>query len=114
MQSGWSVAILMIAMGALSVGGFGVQHTPTLAGWVIAGALICSGGILFLRRPFAWYLGLAVSGVTVATGFAAQLGRPQFALPVPPFLSIVIGLYLVLRLVISQKYFMKRPTPEEQ
>jgi hypothetical protein len=114
MQSGWSVAILMIAMGALSVGGFGVQHTPTAIGWGIAGALVCSGGLLFLRQPFAWYLGLAVSGVTVATGFAAQLGKPQFALPVPPLLSIVIGLYLILRLMISQKYFTKKPaTPSE-
>ncbi len=114
MQSGWSVAILMIAMGALSVGGFGVQHAPTPIGWGIAGALVCAGGLLFLRRPFAWYLGIGVSALTVVTGFVAQFGKPQFALPVPPLLSIVIGLYLVLRLMISQRYFMKKPTPEEE
>jgi hypothetical protein len=113
MQSGWSVAILMIAMGALSVGGFGVQHTPTAVGWAIAGALVCGGGLLFLRRPFAWYLGLLVSGLTVVTGLVAQLGKPQFALPVPPLLSIVIGMYLILRLLISQRYFKKPATPEE-
>ena len=111
MQSGWSVAILMIAMGALSVGGFGVQQPPTAIGWAIAGALVCAGGLLFLRRPFAWYLGLGVAALTVATGMASQLGKPQFALPVPPLLSIVIGMYLILRLIISQRYFTKKPTP---
>ena len=115
MQYGWSVAILMIAMGALSVGGFGVQQPPTPIGWAIAGALVCAGGLLFMRRPFAWYLGLLVSFVTVATGAAAQLGKPQFALPVPPLLSIVIGMYLILRLLISQRYFTKKPaTPAEE
>jgi hypothetical protein len=112
MQSGWSVAILMIAMGGISLGGFGSQHPPTSVGWAIAALLIGAGALLFLRRPIVWWIALAASAVAVITGVIAQLGKPQFALPVPPLLSIVIGLYLILRLVISRKYFTKVVAPE--
>jgi hypothetical protein len=107
MQSGWSVGILMIAMGALSVGGFGQQHPPTQVGWVIAGLLVCGGGILFLRRPFAWWLGMLAAAVTVASGLVAQFGKPEWALPVPPLLAVVIGLYLLFRLTIARAYFFR-------
>jgi hypothetical protein len=107
MQSGWSVAILMIAMGGISLGGFGAQHQPTVVGWVIAGVLIAAGGLLFLRRPLVWYIAVGAAALAVVTGVVAQLGRPDLALPVPPLLSLVIGLYLILRLVISRKYFQK-------
>jgi hypothetical protein len=108
MQSGWSVGILMIAMGGLSVGGFGAQHPPTKVGWVIAGLLVAAGGLLFLRRPFAWWIGIGAAAVTLASGFVAQAGKPEWALPTPPLLSIVIGLYLVFRLFISRAYFYKK------
>src|SRR5690242_12922147 len=109
MQSGWSVGILMVAMGVLSVGGFGAQHPPTKVGWVIAGLLITAGGLLFLRRPFAWYIGLGAAAVTLISGFVAQLGKPEWALPTPPLLAIVIGLYLLFRLLMARSWFHKKP-----
>jgi hypothetical protein len=113
MQSGWSVGILMIAMGALSVGGFGAQHPPTRVGWVIAGLLICGGGMLFLRRGFAWWVGMIASGVTVVSGLVAQAGKPEWALPTPPLLAIVIGLYLLFRLTMARSWFFRKPESPE-
>jgi hypothetical protein len=107
MQSGWSVGILMVAMGGLSVGGFGAQH-PTKVGWAIAGLLIVAGGLLFLRRPFAWWVGLGAAAITLVSGFVAQAGKPELGLPTPPLLAIVVGLYLVFRLLMARAYFQQK------
>lgn len=112
MQSGWSVAIVMIAMGVLGVGGFGAQHPPTQVGWLIAGLLVSGGGLLFLRRPFAWWTALAAATVTAVSGVLAQTGKPEWALPMPPLLSMVIGLYLVFRLAIARPFFFKKNPPK--
>jgi hypothetical protein len=113
MASGWSVGILMIAMGVLSVGGFGAQH-PTTVGWGIAGLLVVAGGLLFLRRPFVWWLGLMAALVTLVSGFITQAGKSEWGLPVPPLLAIVIGLYLVLRLTIARAYFSGPAKPAKK
>lgn len=113
MQSGWSVGILMIAMGGLSIGGFGAQHSPTRIGWMIAGLLIGAGGLLFLRRPFVWWVALAAALITLASGFVAQAGKPDWSLPVPPLLAIVVGVYLVLRLVMARAYFSQKQNQAE-
>jgi hypothetical protein len=114
MQSGWSVGILMIAMGVLSVGGFGAQHPPTHAGWAIAGLLVGAGGLLFLRKPFVWWVGLLAAVVTLASGFITQAGKTEWGLPVPPLLAIVIGLYLVFRLTMARAYFSRKQQAKDQ
>ena len=98
----------MICMGALGVIPIGMRAKPTPIGWAIAGVLVATGALLFLRRPFTWWLALAASALTLVTGVLAQLGKPQWALPVPAVLSIVIGLYLLLRLVIARSYFQPK------
>jgi hypothetical protein len=101
-RSAWSVGILMVAMGGLSVGGIGMQRQVSLVGWALAGLLIVSGALLFLRRPFVYWLALAASILTAATGAIALLGRPSWALPVPPGLSIGVGIYLGLRVMMAK------------
>jgi hypothetical protein len=114
MQSGMLVGLIMIVLGGLSVGGFGAQHPPTPVGWAIAGALVVGGGLLFLRRPFAWWIAVAAAIVTVVSGMVAQLGRPQWGLPMPPLLSVVVGLYVILRLLVARSWFYRKPnTPAE-
>ncbi len=108
MQSGWSVGLVMIMMGALCVRGFGAPYAPSSAGWLIAGVLIGCGALLFLRRPFAWWAAIAAAALTILTGLLALAGRPQWALPAPPPLSIVVGLYMMLRLLIARSYFRRR------
>jgi hypothetical protein len=102
----------MVAMGGLSVGGIGAQPKPTPAGWAIAGALVVAGALLFLRRPFAFWVAMAASLVTVLAGLVALAGHPELSLPVPPALSIVVGLYLCLRLAMAKTYFQSRPQNE--
>jgi hypothetical protein len=114
MQSGWSVGVLMIAMGVLSVGGFGAQHPPTHVGWGIALILVGAGGLLFLRKPFVWWIGLGAALLTLGSGFVTQAGKTEWGLPVPPLLAIVIGLYLVLRLAMARAYFNRQEKREDQ
>jgi hypothetical protein len=112
MQSGVLVGLIMIVLGGLNIGGFGQQH-PTQVGLVIAGLLVVSGGLLFLRRPFAWWIAVGAAAVTIVSGLVAQLGHPEWGLPMHPVIALVVGLYVIFRLLVSRSWFYKKPTSPE-
>jgi hypothetical protein len=108
MRSPLTLGIVFIAMGGLSVSGIGGRHALGPVAWVIAGLLIAAGIALVSNRPFAFYLAIFAGAITAATGILPFVRHPELALPVPPLLSIVVGLYLVartamLRLVAADK-----------
>jgi hypothetical protein len=95
-------------MGGLSISGIAGHHPLGPVSWGIAGLLVVAGLALLIGRPLAFYLALFAGTVTAATGVMPYLHHPELALPVPPLLSIVVGLYLVgrtamLRLMTPEK-----------
>jgi hypothetical protein len=116
MRSPWSVGLLMIAMGGIGISGIGGQRPHGAVPYAIAGILVVAGATMFLRRPFAFYVALLAAGLLATTGALAWLGKPELALPVPPVLSLVIGLYLVLRAVIARPHLTPRKSepPERE
>lgn len=107
-RSGWSVGIVMIVVGGLGIGGVGVHPALGTAGWSLAVLLIASGTLLFLRRVATFYLAVFSSVVLAATGIAALSGHPELALPMPPPVSLVVGLYLCARLFIARASLVPR------
>src|SRR5262245_49774933 len=103
MQAGWSVAVLMVVMGGLGVSGVGNQERPTAVAWAIAAILIASGAALFLRRGITFYVANAAALLLALSGVAGLVGHRELAMPMPPVLSLVIGLYLILRLMMARK-----------
>src|SRR6185503_14086191 len=104
----WSVGILMIAMGGIGVAGFGGRH-PTAVAYAIAALLVLGGATLFLKRPFAFYVAVAAAALLTVSGVVAWAGHPELAMPVPPMLSIVIGLYLILRAAMARPALQPKP-----
>jgi hypothetical protein len=97
MRSPVTLGVVFIAMGGLSISGIAGHHPQGPVGWSIAGLLVAAGIALLINRPFAFYLALIAGTVTAATGVMPYLHHAELALPVPPLLSIVVGLYLVGR-----------------
>ncbi|HZS37715.1 MAG TPA: hypothetical protein VFF06_12850 [Polyangia bacterium] len=108
MRSPWSLGMLMIAMGGVGISGIGGQKPHGAAPFAIAAVLIAGGALMFLRRPFVFYVALAAAAVLAGTGALALAGKPQLALPVPPALSLVVGLYLCLRAIIARPAMQPR------
>lgn len=100
MRSIWSLSVLMIAVAGLGIGFAGQRPSP--AAYVIAALLVLAGLAMISRRPAAYLFGLGVAGVMVVSGLVALLGHPRLSLPVPPLLSIVVGLYLGLRIAMAK------------
>lgn len=112
--SPYTVGLLMIFMAGIGVSGMGTQNHPTAVAYAIAGVLAVAGGAMFLKKPFAFFIAMAAAGLLAASGVLALLGKPELALPVPPALSIVIGLYLCLRTVIARPSLQpKLPRPTD-
>jgi hypothetical protein len=109
MRSSWSLGIVFIALGGIAVSPLGARHVLTPAALVVAGLLVVGGIALMTRRAFAFWVAIAAAAVAAATGVAALLGRPQLALPVSPVLSIVVGLYLILRTFMMRASLGKPP-----
>ncbi len=84
-------------MGGLSISGIAGRHALGPAAYAIAALLAIAGVFLLLRRTFAFWIGMLAGTVTAVTGVLAWAHHPELALPVPPLLSIVVGLYLVAR-----------------
>jgi hypothetical protein len=105
MRSSWSLGVVYIALGGLSVSGIGGHRPLGAAPWVIAALLVLAGALLFTRARAAFYFALAVAALTAVTGIIALAHHPELALPVPPALSIGVGLYLVFRTAIASPAF---------
>ena len=88
----------MISMGGLSIGGIGPHKQLGVAAYVIAGLLIGGGASLFVRSRVSIFLALFAALVTAISGLAARFGHPDLALPIPWWLSVVVGLYLCIRM----------------
>ena len=120
MQSPLTVGILMIAMAGIGLAPLGPQPRPPLGvpQLAIAGILVLGGLLLVLRRTIAQYVAFAAAGALVVTAILAWTGRPQFGLPVPPAISLVIGLYLILRVAMARGALKKAkgnlPPPEAE
>lgn len=105
MRSSWSLGVVYIALGGLSISGIGGHRPLGVAPWVIAGLLVLAGALLFTRARFAFYFALAVAALTAISGVVALAHHPELALPVPAALSVGVGLYLVFRTAIASPTF---------
>lgn len=97
MRSSWSLGILFIAFGGLAVSGIGGHRPIGPVPWAIAALLVVAGAFWFTGLRAAKWLAIVVGVLTAVTGVLFYAHHPELALPVPGWLSIVIGLYLVLR-----------------
>ena len=102
MRSSWSLGPLFIAVGGIAVSPLGARGPLTPVALAIAALLVAAGVVLLTKRAFALWLAIAAGAVTALTGVVALLGRPAWALPIPAWLSVVLGLYLVIRTVMAQ------------
>jgi hypothetical protein len=105
MRSSWSLGVVYIALGGLSVSGIGGHRPLGVAPWIIAGLLMAAGALLFTRARPAFYFALAVAALTAVSGIVALAHHPELSLPVPPALSVGVGLYLVFRTAIASPTF---------
>jgi hypothetical protein len=105
MRSSWSLGILFVVFGGLSVSGIGGHRPLGPVAWVLAGLLMAAGALILTRLKAAYYLALAVGGLVAASGVMPYVGHPELALPVPPALAIGVGLYLVFRTAIAASAF---------
>jgi len=105
MRSSWSLGVVYIALGGLSVSGIGGHRPLGAVPWILAALLVVAGAFLFTRTRVSFYVALAVGALTAITGILALAHHPELALPVPPALSIGVGLYLVFRTAIASPTF---------
>jgi len=109
MRSSWSLGVVFIALGGLSVSGIGGHHPMGVVPYVLAGLLVAAGVFLFTKLRASFYAAIAVGALTAVTGVVALAHHPELALPVPPALSIGVGLYLVFRTAIASPAFGGAP-----
>lgn len=105
MRSSWSLGVVYIALGVVSVSGIGGHRPLGAVPWILAALLVVAGALLFTRRRAAFYGALAVAALTAISGVAAFAHHPELALPLPPALLVAVGLYLVLRTAIAAPAF---------
>lgn len=105
MRSSWSLGIVFVALGGLAVSGIGGHRPIGPVPWILAGLLVVAGALVFTRVRAAFWLALVAAALTAATGVLPYLHHPELALPVPPALSIGIGLYLVFRTALAASSF---------
>jgi hypothetical protein len=112
--SPYTVGLLMIFMAGIGVSGMGTPNKATPVAYAIAGVLAVAGATMFLKKPFAFYIAMAAAALLAVSGLLALLGKPELALPVPPALSLVIGLYLCLRTVIARPSLQPKKEPRTE
>ncbi|HWE27946.1 MAG TPA: hypothetical protein VHB97_08080 [Polyangia bacterium] len=103
MRSSWSLGPLFIVVGGIAVSPLGTRTGPLTPVAIVIAAVLIAAGVLFLtKRPFAFWVGIVAAGLTALTGLVALAGHPRFALPLPPALSVGLGLYLGFRAVMAR------------
>jgi hypothetical protein len=101
MRSSFTLGVVFIALGGLSASGIGGHRPLGPVPWAIAGLLVVAGLFLFTRTRASFFVALAAGAVTAITGVVALAHHPELALPVPPALSVGVGLYLIFRTAIA-------------
>jgi hypothetical protein len=103
MRTSWSLGPLFIVVGAIAISPFGTRTGPlTPVALFVAAALVAAGALFLTKRPFAFWVGIAAAGLATLTGIVALAGLPQFALPIKPWMSIVLGIYLGIRTITAR------------
>jgi|GEM_PF-2862374 len=87
----------MAVVGGIGVSGVGGSRPDGPFPWVIAGVLVAGGVLMLFDKAWALWVAVGCSALLVASGAVAWLGHPRFALPIPPIMSVVLGLYLGFR-----------------
>jgi hypothetical protein len=112
----WSLGFIMIVLGvgSLAMGHYyGVQ--PTATSGVVAAALAIGGASLFVPgKPAVFWIALSATVITIAFAAASFLLKRPVGLPLPPIISLVAGLYLCFRLVLSRGALRPRPTVADE
>lgn len=107
----WSLSLLLIVLGC-SLIAFPQQRADALLATtaIAAAALVGSGLLLFIRRPFTFWVALAAGLLTILLAGASPLLNRQL---VPmPWLTAVIGVLVTLRVLLAQS--LERRTRERQ
>ncbi len=103
MRTSWSLGPLFIVVGGIAISPLGTRTGPlTPVALFVAAALVAAGALFLAKRPFAFWVGIAAAGLAVLTGIVALAGKPQLALPIKPWMSIVLGIYLGVRTVTAR------------
>jgi hypothetical protein len=103
MRSPWSVGLLMILVAGIAMSNIGqpvAQRGPVQ--WALAALLVIAGGLMFLRKPFTRWVAVGVALLLAIDGLVS-MKHPELGLPIPWYLSVVIGLYLVLRTLLTPR-----------
>ncbi len=106
--SPWSIGIVMLAVGAGSVAFAGTHGVPPTAASIAAAAVLCAGGVAMLvRRRWSFWVALGAALATVALAVVNFVFRrePPIGLPLPSIVTLVIGLYLTLRILLAKSAF---------
>lgn len=111
MRSSWSLGVVFIALGGMSVSGIGGHRLIGVVPWALAALLVVTGALLFTRTRIAFWVAIAAGAITATSGIVALMHHPELSLPVPPALSIGVGLYLVLRTAIATSTFGGKKAP---
>jgi hypothetical protein len=111
--SPWSIGFVMIVAGAGTVLYAWSNHVPPTALSLIAAAVLClGGGALFVRRRAAWLVALGAAIITAGFAAASFLLRREVGLPLPPIVTLVLGLYMTMRVLLLRSSFdPPAPTP---
>ena len=109
MRSSWSLGVVFIALGGLSVSGIGGHRPIGPVAWTLAGLLVVAGAFIFTRTRIAFWIALAVAALTAASGIMPLVHHPELSLPVHPAATIGVGLYLVLRTAMAASSFGVAP-----
>ncbi len=108
MKSSVSGGLAMILVGGLGISSLGGAR-PSAAAYGIAALLMVAGVLMLLKLSFAFWVALGAAAVVMGTGALAWLGHPNWALPFPPWGSIVVGLLLAVRAIMTR--VERRPPP---
>lgn len=117
MRTSWSLGPLFIVVGGIAITPLGARTGPLTPFAIFVAAALVAAGVLFLtKRPFAFWVGIAAASLAALTGLVALAGYPQLALPLKPWMSIVLGIYLGVRTVTARAAGAPRrfiPTDED-